>query len=100
MKKRSISELFIECLFGLQIIAAPVAICLGFGLVAYYYFNGLVGNVICLLFILCGLITGVILLMKIWRKEDPVSFMSRVSRTTEIVTDKKHARKDRNQHSG
>jgi F0F1-type ATP synthase assembly protein I len=75
-------ERILKILFWLRIFISPLLFGVILGLVSYAYLDTPFGQVVGILFIIIGLILGVIFAEKARKKHGTLIFMSKVSSTT------------------
>ena len=73
---------------GLQIAFSPLCIGVVVGLFIYGFYPTTTGLVIGIVVAALGLITGVMLARRVWRKRGTVEFISRVSASPELDNEK------------
>lgn len=76
-----IFRLITEIFGWIQIVASPFLIALIVAFVVYYFNQDEAGLIISIVIALAGLITGIILATKIWKKKGTVNFISRINGT-------------------
>lgn len=79
-----IIEIFIEVFYWLRIMASPLLISIGFGILIYSFSpkSGSLYLAIGISFI--GLIVGIVWATKVWKKTGTSNFMSRVNASPEL----------------
>ena len=76
-------------IFGwIQIVASPTLTALIVAFFFYKYKPDQTGLYISIAISLTGLITGIILATRIWKKKGTINFISRISETPELENDK------------
>ena len=86
-----------EALGWLQIVVSPLLIGLGVGAIIYFPNQTTTRFILGMAAAILGLVVGIILATKAWRKDGTVSFLSRISKTPEL--DEQHfneSRRDEN----
>ena len=68
----------------LEIVASPLFVGLIIGFLVYLKYPTLVGLIVGISIATLGLIIGIILATRIWRKRGTVEFISRISATPEL----------------
>ena len=77
-------EFILELIGWVQIVLFPLLIGFFLGAVVYYYQRDEVGLVLGIIVAFIGLIAGIILATRIWKKKGTVSFLSRIRATPEL----------------
>jgi uncharacterized membrane protein YjjP (DUF1212 family) len=83
-KTMKVFQIITEVFGWLQIVASPFLAGLVIGGIVYLPKGDIVGLSIGIIIALIGLITGIILATRVWRKKGTVNFMSRLSATPEL----------------
>jgi hypothetical protein len=79
-----ILEIFVEILSWLRIMASPLIIGVGVGILVYDNNPNNTGMAIGIIISLLGLLVGIIGATKVWRKTGTSNFMSRINATPEL----------------
>ena len=73
-----------EMIAWLQIAVSPIIISIILAVVVYYFKQDRIGQILSILILLAGIITGVIWATRIYRKRGTVNFMAKVSGSPEL----------------
>lgn len=79
-----ILEIFVEVLSWLRIVASPLLIGIGIGILIYTTNLNSVGMTLAIIITYIGLLMGIIWATKVWRKTGTSNFMSRVNASSDI----------------
>jgi hypothetical protein len=79
-----ILEIFVEILSWLRIMASPLIIGVGVGILVYDNNPNNTGMAIGIIISLISLLVGIIGATKVWRKTGTSNFMSRINATPEL----------------
>ena len=79
-----IIEVFVEVFYWLRIMASPLFIGLGVGILIYSFSPNTVSLYLAIGISLIGLILGIVWATKVWKKTGTSNFMSRVNASPEL----------------
>jgi len=79
-----IIEIFIEVFYWIRIVASPLIIGVGIGILVYDNNPNSAGMAIGVIISFIGLLFGIIGATKVWRKTGTSNFMSRVNASPEL----------------
>jgi hypothetical protein len=84
-----ILETFVEVLSWLRIVASPLIVGVGIGILVYENNPNNTGMTLGIIFSFIGLLVGIVWATKVWRKTGTSNFMSRVNASPELNSEKK-----------